>query len=242
MGWLKLFFLPSGVVLGLMLMGGLLLLVARWRYLSKYLFISSVLLYFLFSTGIVSALLLSRLEYRYPALLKEELDPSVETIVLLAAYTADDPLMPLSGKFNSHALYRLTEAYNIYRRCRRCTIILSGDSDVVLMKRQLMVFGVPESRIDTDDASRHTSDSGLQLRDRLRNTPFYLVTSAGHMPRSMGVFRKQGLEPVPAPTGHLMPRDVFRASVAPTSQHLAYSDLAVHEYLALLWYRWSGKI
>lgn len=241
MGLLKFFILPSNLIVVFIVLGLFFLLRHRKRIAALAFFIAATF-YIVFSSGPVAALLLSHLEYRYPALLEEELDPEVRHIVLLAAYTADSPLMPLSGKFNSHAIFRIVEALNIYRRCQACTIWISGKDDTELMKRQLELMGVPASAIKLDKASNHTVNSAINLSNMLKDSKFYLVTSAGHMPRSMGVFKKQGLQAIAAPTDYLMPKDILEASVGLSSHHLYFSNLAVNEYAGLLWYKIRGKI
>jgi uncharacterized SAM-binding protein YcdF (DUF218 family) len=62
------------------------------------------------------------------------------------------------------------------------------------------------------------------------------------MPRSVGVFRKQGLNPLPAPTDYMSRKNYMAISYLPSPLHLYYSDLAVHEYLGILWYKIRGWI
>jgi uncharacterized SAM-binding protein YcdF (DUF218 family) len=69
---------------------------------------------------------------------------------------------------------------------------------------------------------------------------FLLVTSAGHIPRAMGVFRKLGMNPRAAPTYYLTRRNWLAVQYLPSPLHLQYSDLAVSEYAALFWYRLNG--
>jgi len=57
----------------------------------------------------------------------------------------------------------------------------------------------------------------------------------------MMVFEGQGLDPIPVPTGHLSYMDIWESSILPTPTQLHLSDLAVHEYLGLTWYRWRGR-
>ena len=72
--------------------------------------------------------------------------------------------------------------------------------------------------------------------------PFILVTSAGHMPRSMHVFKKAGLNPIPAPTHYLTRKNNLAISYLPSPLHLRYSDLAIHEYAAILWYHVKNRL
>jgi len=243
MSWLKFIFLPSKLILLILLIAVICLLWRRYRRYAPHFFSAAALLYVAFSSGIVASLLLSPLEYRYPAVTDPAAHNAVKSIVVLDAYIADDPLMPLSGKFNPHVLFRLVEAQNIYKQCKGCRILLSGRArNVELMQQQLLLMGVLPADIEMEAASLHTVESAANLVHRLGSAQFFLVTSAGHMPRSMGVFLNLGLKPIAAPTDYLMPKQILNASPWPSSEHLNYSDLAINEYAGILWYRLNGKL
>jgi len=70
----------------------------------------------------------------------------------------------------------------------------------------------------------------------------FLVTSAGHMRRAVGVFSKKGVVPIPAPTDYMLPRKARHASWTTNAVHLQASDIAVHEYLGIAWYRLTGRL
>ncbi len=236
------FIMPSSLALILILLASILLL-TQWRRFSTPLFIGAGLLLLVFSTGPVAGLLLSPLEYEYP-LLNDPADyPEIKKIVVLTGYGANDRLMPLSSRLNSASNYRLLEAYNIYRRCSECEIIISGSETVTLiMKQQLLVMNVPKEHIITDKDAMHTYISAEHLGELTNNERFFLVTSAGHMRRALGLLKKQGMQPVPAPTDYQLPKDFMQTSWRPTSMHLHMSELAIHEYVGILWYRLRGKI
>ena len=82
------------------------------------------------------------------------------------------------------------------------------------------------------------------LAQRLGNAPFYLVTSATHMPRSLGLFRHRGLRPVPAPTDFLDNGIAWRAfdTWLPNAQALAVTTRSVHEWYGLLWGRLRDQL
>lgn len=243
MSWLKLIFLPSKLILFLSLIAVIFFVIRRWRRYSFIPFITAAVLYAVFGSGWTAALLLAPLEYKHPALKTSADYPGVKHIVVLTAYAADDPLMPLSGKFNGSSLFRLVEAQNLYRVCSGCKIIISGTGSYVdLMHQQLRVFGIPETDIEDDPIAGHTADSADSLVTKMKEKQFFLVTSAGHMPRSMGVFKKNGFKPIPAPTDYLMPKDFLQASLMPDSQHLYFSDLAVNEYAGMLWYTITNRM
>jgi uncharacterized SAM-binding protein YcdF (DUF218 family) len=96
--------------------------------------------------------------------------------------------------------------------------------------------------VQLHDSAGSTAGSAIDMRRLVGEAPFYLVTSAGHMPRAMAVFTKAGLHPLAAPTDHRLPQHVGQASWALSPFHLECSDLAVHEYIGMMWYRMRGVI
>ena len=69
------------------------------------------------------------------------------------------------------------------------------------------------------------------------------MTSAFHMPRAIGLFRRAGFDVVADPVDYRSYgglRDLRPRSDA--SRGLALFDLALHEWIGLLAYRLSGKI
>jgi uncharacterized SAM-binding protein YcdF (DUF218 family) len=64
------------------------------------------------------------------------------------------------------------------------------------------------------------------------------------MPRSVSLFRKQGLDPLPAPTDHeaIQGNGLRPGAFFPSGNGLKKSESAVHEYLGTLWARLRGQI
>jgi uncharacterized SAM-binding protein YcdF (DUF218 family) len=234
---------PSNVVLLLGVAGIILQARARWRRLAPFLLCAVPVLLLILSSEKVATLLLSPLEYAYPK--APAFDPAAQpaVIVVLAAYAADDANMPLSARPNPPALFRIVEAVHLWRACQRCTVIVSGTNPTAkVMAESLAALAVPDAQIRIDSNAANTAASAVNVRQMIGADAFYLVTSAGHMPRSMGVFLKQGLRPIPAPTEYSVPKSVVNASWSPSSQSLFFSDLAVHEHIGILWYRLTGRI
>jgi uncharacterized SAM-binding protein YcdF (DUF218 family) len=73
---------------------------------------------------------------------------------------------------------------------------------------------------------------------------FILVTSAAHMPRSMALFRKRGLEPIPAPADFRAPETQSSgpSRFFPGAGALGQTQTALHEYLGLAWAWLRGEI
>ncbi len=69
----------------------------------------------------------------------------------------------------------------------------------------LLTLGLPADRLVLESQSRNTADSAARVVPLLGGRPFALVTSAGHLPRSMATFAKAGLRPVPVPADYRLP-------------------------------------
>jgi uncharacterized SAM-binding protein YcdF (DUF218 family) len=77
-----------------------------------------------------------------------------------------------------------------------------------------------------------------------------LVTSAMHMPRSLGIFQRQGIEAIPAPTDFLITEQEIEEpdttpeatilSLLPDADRLRNTTRAIKEYLGMVIYRLRG--
>jgi uncharacterized SAM-binding protein YcdF (DUF218 family) len=132
---------------------------------------------------------------------------------------------------------------HLSQRCPNCDVIVSGKAETTtVMIELLQSLGVPETRIRGDHEAANTAASAANVKQLLGEGRFFLVTSAGHMRRAMGVFQKLGLAPIAAPTDYQLPKEVRQAEWRISPFHLWCSDLAVHEYLGIWWYRLRGRI
>lgn len=213
------------------------------RHAASYTIAAAALIYVVFSSGLVAFWLMGQLEHEFAPGQDSKTATPIDSMVVLTGFALPDPHRPITGHVNSASGFRLLEAARIFRRARGMTVIISGNGEVpVIMKNLLAELGVPLANIITEQGSANTYESAIHLREQLAGKQFYLVTSAGHMPRALRAFRQQGLLAVPAPTDYLTSPSWRDLSMAPSGQHLAISDLAIHEYLGLLWYRMLGRI
>jgi len=237
---LKEFLVASNVCMALGVIGALAYVRPATRRLSRWLLAASAFLLVVLSSGWTATALLAPLEYSSaPASVRSD-DPPVMAIVVLAAHAEAEPSLPLSSRPNASALARIVEAVHLRSRCRDCPIFVTGGSPTVaVMVEVLASLGIPERDIVVDAGAEHTAQSARNMAARLPAGPFYLVTSAGHMPRALLAFRQQRLAPMPAPTDFKRPRTASLADVLPSPRGLYHADLAIREYLGLLWYHVS---
>jgi len=85
-----------------------------------------------------------------------------------------------------------------------------------------------ESR-DTAENARNTA--ALLQRDRIRRIA--LVSHAWHLPRATREFQQAGFQVLPAPMGHIMPRDRDLLEWLPSGHGLQASRHVIREWLAL---------
>jgi uncharacterized SAM-binding protein YcdF (DUF218 family) len=77
--------------------------------------------------------------------------------------------------------------------------------EAVIAKRFFMNLGVDESRIVLEGRSLNTAQNAAFTRALVMPQPgqrWLLVTSASHMPRAVGAFRRAGFSVIPYPTGY----------------------------------------
>lgn len=233
---------PSGVAYLLFLLGVLAVFWSRTRKASWALLCTSGAIQWVFSSGMVAAALMSPLDYAYPTVLQPERYPNARHIVVLTGWAADDAEMPLTGRLGTSTTYRVLLALELYKDRPDCAVVVSGDPTTSrIMSDALVKLGIPATQLRIENESFTTAESAARLKSFVGSDEFFLVTSAGHLTRSMGAMRHAGLHAIPAPTDHKLSKDWRHADWNPTPSQLEVSDLAIHEYLGLLWYRLRGK-
>lgn len=119
------------------------------------------------------------------------------------------------------------------------------------MAEFLEMLGIPKDAIITETKSTNTREHARNLYPLLQNRGFkrvLLVTSAMHMPRSVGVFKRlcPGIEFIPAPTdfqvAERIPAPWYHqlTDFIPTPRHLVAFSEVMHEYLGMVYYKMRG--
>ena len=154
----------------------------------------------------VAELLVGPLEQHYPAFPGD----SVAYVVVLGSGHVSAPGLPLSAVPSTASLYRLTEGLVLAQAQPWSTLVTSaygGDdprSNAEVNRELALALGLEPHRIHAESSARTTSEEARVLAPLLEGHPFALVTSATHMRRAVALFQREGLDPVPAPTGHLV--------------------------------------
>jgi uncharacterized SAM-binding protein YcdF (DUF218 family) len=239
LGWLIVS--PGNVLLFLLLLG-----LWRWRRLAR----AVAVLFVGIAVLPAGSWMTEPLEDRFPQVALPE---RVDGIVVLGGAFS----LALSEKRGQTMLNenaeRMTAAVALARRYEKAALLFTGGeprvfaeggTEAELARAFFLSLGVAEERLRFEDRSRNTFENALYSYDAARPKPgetWLLVTTAMHMPRSVGCFRKAGWDIVPYPVDY---RTTGAGSFVPDfafAEGLARINLAFREWLGLAAYWAMGR-
>jgi uncharacterized SAM-binding protein YcdF (DUF218 family) len=242
---------PSNALIVLGLLGAL-LLPTRFMRAGQRMLVASIFLIAIFGLTPLGNALIFPLEDRFPKW--EESGPPPDGIVVLGG-AIDDLVSPArDAVVLTDAAERMTAAVYLSRRYPQARIVFSGGSgrlisggvaETVVAKRFFDEMGVAADRVLLEGASRNTSENAIfskRIADPKPGERWLLVTSAYHMPRSIGIFRREGfpIEAYPVDWRTRGPADLARGFDR-MAEGLRRSDIAIREWVGLLIYWITGR-
>jgi uncharacterized SAM-binding protein YcdF (DUF218 family) len=154
----------------------------------------------------------------------------------------------------TRAVDRMIAAAALARRYPNARIVFSGGSANLLSNDAreadyaVAVFeglGISRERLTLERRSRNTQENAEFSKAMVapkNGERWLLVTSAFHMPRSVGLFRKAGFAVEPYPVDWRAGGSADLTALRPLSlDGLSLVDVGIREWLGLLAYRISGK-
>ena len=243
---------PSSVLLLLALLGLLLVFLHRRRAGLTCLTVSLGTLA-LIAFLPVGAALMGPLEDRFPEV--TTLPPDVTGIVVLGGAVETDISAARGMPSLNEAAERMTSLVYLARRYPKAILAFTGGNgelvhapmtEAAVARALFMQLGVDQSRIVYENRSRTTYENAVLLKALLKPQPgqlWLLVTSAWHMPRSVGLFRHAGWTILPYPVGYkTTPTPTLVTALnASLPSRLAMVDLATHEWVGLTAYWLLGR-
>lgn len=241
---------PLSLCLGFLLAGAFLLWFTRRQKAGKILVCVGVALLVLFSYSPLANISLKYLEYRYHPLVEVSQFLNIRWVVVLGGGHQSDPRVPVTLQLSAPSLSRLVEGIRIHTILPESRLLLSGGPvfdpvpEAATMGRVAEIMGIKGDMITLEDRSRDTADQARFIHEIVGDNRFILVTSASHMPRSVALFRKRGMNPIPAPADYCIKesRGVAPGAFFPSAGSLCKAERALHEYLGLGWARLTGQI
>jgi uncharacterized SAM-binding protein YcdF (DUF218 family) len=152
---------------------------------------------------------------------------------------------------------RLWQGVELYKKGYVKKIVFAGGSgsiahpdikEGILVQRYLLMLGIPAEDIIVESESRNTRENAVNtkaiLDQKIPNGNYLLITSAFHMRRSMGCFKKVGITPVPYSTDRYSGPRKWELDhlLVPNVETLATWSTLLHEMVGCMVYKVSGYI
>jgi uncharacterized SAM-binding protein YcdF (DUF218 family) len=236
----------------LLMAAGCLLLFTRWARQGRKVVLITVVVSTVLSVVPLGRLAVNALENRFPPL--TVLPDHVDGIIVLGG--AISPVISAArGQVSLNgAAERVTALVPLARYYPQARLIYTGGSGTVLdqdFKEGAYVpqfyreIGFDADRVVIERQSRNTRENALYSRDLMQPKPgetWLLITSAFHMPRSVGAFRAVGWPVVAYPVDYETTPTLALASSLHFSVGEGVGGLGtfIHEALGLAAYRLRG--
>ncbi len=245
-------FFPVPVICELLLIGLVLLWFTRRQKAGRILVAAGTFLLLALGCGPLPSIFLRTLEQRYPPVAPSTLQAAAgrstgsTCIVVLGSGYSPDPSVDLDSHLSQDGVVRLLKGIQLCRQAASCKLVLSGGPPgaAQTMGKIALSMGIQQQDIILEERSRNTEEEARFIQPTVGASPFLLVTSASHMPRAMGLFRKLGMKPIAAPTDYLAKTggpfspDYFY----PSTGGLSKAERTVYEYLGIAWEKLLGQI
>lgn len=234
-------------------LSSLLLMLLRWRRTALWALAAAMLVLFVTLYTTTGSYLLQGLEARFP---RPASDPAnVACMIVLGGAFETEVTTARGGIELNQAADRFVEALRLALLYPNARILVSGgdgslsgayEGDAAASVRFFQAFGLSPDRLVMETTSRNTDENAQNSRQILADNGLsncLLITSAFHMPRSVGLFRKAGLAVTPWPTDFRTTGKIALGFdfTQPTlnAQQMA---TATREWIGLVAYRFLGRI
>jgi uncharacterized SAM-binding protein YcdF (DUF218 family) len=248
---LGIFAIPSNDIAALAVVGLVLLRTRYCRLGRRLLIISCALLIVVCVLPLGIALTLA-LEQRFPRWVESGRPP--DGVIVLGGVINADRSAARGTIVLDEAAERVTEAAALARRYPAARIafcggnanlIFPGPSEAAFAQQLFESLGVAPTRVLIEDRSRNTAENARFCKASVDPKPgerWLLVTSAMHMPRAVGAFRKAGfpIEPYPVDWRTRGWGDLWLVWSSP-ADNLVTTDRAAKEWVGLLLYWLTGR-
>jgi uncharacterized SAM-binding protein YcdF (DUF218 family) len=251
------FLLQPSTLIALLIGYGAILIWTGWaRWGRRFVTIGAILLLLAGLSPLGNALILP-LENRFPRANLDDPPPPTGFIILGGA---EDRLVGTArhAPALNEAAERIVEAAILARRFPEAKIAFTGGDAGILYtsgseaegaEALLTALGIAKDRLILEAAARDTYENAVFLKEELTKQGdvgpgkrWILITSAHHMPRSIGAFRKAGFEVEPRPVDYRTrgKADLMRP-FDKVSEGLRRVDVAAREWVGLVAYWLTGR-
>jgi uncharacterized SAM-binding protein YcdF (DUF218 family) len=201
-----LFVNPANILMALLLLG-VLLLFTRWRRTGRALALAATVLALVIAYLQPGVWLMEPLEERFPA--PARLPDRVAGIIVLGGVVETRQSNSIGQVSLNGRAERITAFVYLAKLYPEAKLVYSGGdgikSEAENAKPLLVTLGIPEARLILETKSRDTQENAAFSRELVKpaaGETWILVTSANHMPRAMGTFRRLGWTVVAYPVDY----------------------------------------
>jgi len=243
-------FSPNTSLLLVLVIGVGLIFLGREK-LGQKLVIGATSILLLFGLVPVHEIILLPLENRFP--IPEPLPEKIDGVIVLGG--SEIPVLTKSwGQVSlTDSAERLTTFVSLARRFPDVKLVYAGGQGGLTVQEYKSAhtaklffeqMGLDSGRVMFDSKSRNTMENAqyaLQIAKPEKGEKWVLITSAWHMPRSVGIFRKIGWEVIPYPVDFKTTGKVqFKLQIPGLSRTAAVSNI-IYEWIGLAYYRLLGR-
>ena len=235
----------------LVLLAGVSLLFFGREKLGEKLIVASTTLLFLISSLPVYQILLLPLENRFP--IPKPLPEKVDGVIVLGG--AEIPkLTQLRGQISlTDSVERLTTFVSLARKYSDAKFVYAGGQGAIMAQEYKSAttarlffeqMGLDTSSVIFESQSRNTQENvenALQLAQPEKGENWVLITSAWHMPRSVGIFRKLNWQVIPYPVDFKTTGKLEMRISVPKFSAIASVSNVVYEWIGLFYYWLMGR-
>lgn len=236
-----------GTALMSLLVLGVILSWSRWARAGRWVVTAATLGFVAVAVLPVDSWLVTPLEARFPRV--NTLPDKVDGIIVLGS--AVDPVIQAGHPLPSlsDAGERLTAWVTLARLYPTARLVFAdrpqepepdAPSEDGATRKLLAGLGLDANRVTFERESRNTFETAVVAKRLMAPKPgetWVVITSASHIPRTIGVFRHVGWTVEPYPVG-------YKANPSYTldlAEHLRTLEWALHEWIGLAAYRVLGR-
>lgn len=233
-------------------LGGLALTATRFARAGRWLMGLGIVWLALIGLTPIGAVMMQTLEDRF-AFPAEPLTPP-DAIVVLGGPMNEAMKDARGPTAMTDAGVRMTAGVELARRFPSARLIFTGGSSELTgggiseargAERLWLALGMPKERMLFESESRNTYENAVNTIKLAQPKPgerWLLVTSAWHMPRSVGIFRQRGVDVTPYPVDyHTLPGAKGLLARYGTIERYRQFEMALREWIGLVAYRATGK-
>lgn len=230
---------------------GLALLYLKWMRCAKVLLTFATLCMLVITIYPVGDILMSPLEQRFSR--PQPLPEKIDGIIILGGSVKQELSAVWNTLESNSGSERITKAVALANQYPEAKVVFTGGSGLMqgtptseaeIAEKMLLDLGVKRERLLLEDGSKNTYQNATlskKLLDDNIDGNWLLVTSAFHMPRSVGVFHSVGWKVIPYPVDYRSLPAGHRRFRFDYEENMVNLKYALHEWIGLAAYFYTEK-